>query len=278
MNLPGGDSRWCPPTLELEDRELISSAAEAFVTALAFVFLGLLVVELAIPLGATWSRRLQLAGWIIWAIFLVDFVVRFAVASSKVAYLRANWLTALAVALPAFRVFRVARAMRVARGLRVARVVTGGNRGMRALRRVAGAGGIGYVVALTLLVLFLAAAGIYSLERGHPETRITSFSESLWWSATIITTLGSEFYPRTTEGRILGVIVMIYGLAVSGYVTAILAVFLLGKRDEEAPPSELRALREDVRRLVAELERQRGAGDQGATDAARTSEPPSGSP
>ena len=36
------------------------------------------------------------------------------------------------------------------------------------------------------------------------------------------------------EGRVLAVLLMIFALAVSGYITAALAAFLLGRRQERA--------------------------------------------
>ncbi len=254
-------ARTAVPCFDSDDREALDRLAAGLVTALAFVFLGLIVLELAVPLSPAWSRRVELASYLIWAVFLVDFTVRFVLAEDRVAYLRANWLSALAVALPAFRVLRAARALRVARGLRVARLVTTTSRGARALQRVMGAGGVGYVLAFTVVVVLVAGAGVPSLERGEPGARITSFGEGLWWAATTVTTLGSPAYPVTPEGRVLGLLVMVYGLAVSGYVTAVLAVFLLGLRREQDQDPGLAALREDIERLRAELREARPSVD-----------------
>lgn len=216
-----------------EERQALADLAELALTALAFVFVVLLIVEYAFALTPEESRWVDLAGWVIWCIFTVDFVVRFALAEEKGRYLRSNWLSALAVLLPAFRVFRIFRAVRLLRGARVVRLVAGTNRGARALARIAGFAGAGYVVLLTLLVLPLAAAGITWLERGQPSASITSFSGALWWAATTIIQQGSEQNPTTPEGRVLGVLLMVYALAVSGYITAALATFLLGRRQQQ---------------------------------------------
>jgi voltage-gated potassium channel len=216
-----------------EERQALAALADLALTALAFVFVVLLIVEYAFALTPEESRWVELAGWVIWCIFTVDFVVRFAVAEEKGRYLRSNWLSALAVLLPAFRVFRIFRAVRLFRGVRVVRLVAGTNRGARALARIAGFAGAGYVVLLTLLVLPLAAAGITWLERGQPGASITSFSSALWWAATTIIQQGSEQNPTTPEGRVLGVLLMVYALAVSGYITAALATFLLGRRQRQ---------------------------------------------
>lgn len=241
------------PGLDEDDWKALGDLAQSVVTALAFVFLGLLIVELAVPLSDKWATWVDLTGYVIWGVFVVEFAVRLALAPNWLPFLRSNWLSAIAVILPAFRVFRAARAFRVARGLRVARLVTTTGRGMKALRRVMGAGGIGYVLGFSVLVVVLAGLGVTSLERDQPGARIATVSEGLWWAATTVTTLGSAVYPVSPEGRVLGLLVMVYGLAVSGYVTAVLAVFLLGLREDERPPGDIAQLRAEIAELREEL-------------------------
>ena len=255
----GGDS-W----FDDDERRVLAAAWEVAVTVLAFVFLGLFILELAANLSPVWTRRLQLAGYVLWAVFAGDFFVRLAFARDRRRFLRSHWLVALSVLLPWFRVFRAARAVRAVRGLRVLRVVTTGNRGMNALRKIAGYGGVGYVLGLSAIVLLLSSAGLYSLESGVDRSPIDSYGSALWWATTTIVALNSGEHPVTLEGRILGVIVMTYGLAVSGYITAVMAVFLLGLRQstgEAVSPSEkdLGSLREEIRALRNELARSTGS-------------------
>ena len=219
--------------LDPEERKQLSDIVEICLTILALAFLGLLVVEYALQLPPDQARWLELAGWLIWVVFAVDFVVRLALAESKREYLRHNWLTVLALLLPAFRVFRLFRAVRAFRSLRLARLVTGANRGARALRRVVGFAGAGYVVVLTVVIWLLGAAGIVYLERCQDGASITSFTDALWWTATTLIQQGSEQHPVTAEGRVLAVLIMIFALAISGYITAVLAAYLLGRRQDE---------------------------------------------
>ena len=93
-------------------------------------------------------------------------------APGKLAFVRRNWLTVVSLAVPALRLFRltrafaVLRAARVARGVRLVRVVASLNRGMRALGATMSRRGFGYVVALTAVVTFAGAAGMYAFENG----------------------------------------------------------------------------------------------------------------
>lgn len=249
--------------LEVERSKLlqrVQDGLEVPMLALAFVWLALLIGEFV------WgeSKTFNLLGVVIWIIFILSFLVEFILAPKKVAYVTKNWLVVLSLILPALRIFRIFHAFRllrlasVGRGVRLVRVITSLNRGMGALGASMGRRGLGYVVALTLLVALAGAAGIFTFER-HIADGPQSYGEALWWTAMILTTVGSGYWPETSEGRILCLILSLYALAMFGYLTAALATFFVG-RDAESEEAELAgatavaelhreviALREDLR-------------------------------
>lgn len=229
----------------------IEAWLETPMIVLGFAWLALLIVEFLWGL----SRFLEQIGTAIWAIFIVDFTVRLIIAPRKISYLRGNWLTAIALLLPALRVFRLARALRLlrvaraARGLRLLRVVTSLNRGMKALSASFGRRGFGYILALTVVVALAGAAGMYAFEN---EVRggLTSYGVALWWTLMLLTSIGSEYWPKTAEGRILCFLLSLYGFAVFGYVTAALASFFIG-RDAESEAALVSA--RTIKELSAEI-------------------------
>lgn len=226
---------------------------------LAFFWLALLIAELI------WGASLlfEISGGIIWVIFILDFGVKFVLAPHKGSYLKQNWLIALSLLIPALRLFRIVRVFRllqlarVGRGLRLFRVISSLNRGMRALRATLSRRGFGYVVALTILVTLAGAAGMYAFESEAPGG-IESYGEALWWTAMVLTTMGSQYWPQTVEGRLLCLFLALYSFAVFGYVTATLATFFLGRdaENEEAElvgAKQLAALHEEVLALRADI-------------------------
>ena len=48
----------------------------------------------------------------------------------------------------------------------------------------------------------------------------------------IITTIGSDYWPKTADGRILAFLLSVYAFSIFGYITAALASLLIG-RDEK---------------------------------------------
>jgi len=196
----------------------------------------LLVIEFTRGL-TPWLSALSDA---IWIAFIVQFVVEFAIAPSKTLYLKKHWITAVSLALPAIRLLRIVRAVRVARaaraarGLRLARLLGAMNRGMRALAIGFRRRGIGYLVLLTALVLMTGAAGMYRFELDAPGgPGLPDYSTALWWTAMLLTTMGSDYWPQTPEGRLLCLLLAMYAFAVFGYVTAAIAAFFVG-RDKDA--------------------------------------------
>lgn len=234
---------------------------------LALLWLVLVVIELTRGL----SPALEAAGWIIWGAFVAEFVLRLIIAPARVEYLRRNWLTLLSLLVPALRIFRVFRVLRVARALRASRAARGTrlirvvgavNRGMTRLGASMSRKGFGYVIALTVVVVLAGAAGMHAFERDHsgPEG-ITDFPSALWWTAMIVTTMGSGYWPVTLEGRILCVMLSLYALGILGYLAAALAAYFVGRDDEvsgrgdvagkiEALSAEVLALRADVQALL----------------------------
>lgn len=74
----------------------------------------------------------------------------------------------------------------------------------------------------------------------------------------ILTTMGSSYWPVTTEGRLLCLILSIYAFTIFGYITAGFASFLIGQdrhRPSTSEANELRALRLEVVELRRDLKK-----------------------
>ena len=224
---------------------------------LSFLWLALVIGELL------WgsSRLLEVFGTAIWIVFIAEFGLRFAVAPRKGVFLQRNWLSILALVAPALRMLRALRIFSYARGMRglqLVRIVGTANRGMNALRGSLRRRGLGYVLTLTLLVALLGAAGMLTFEpAAEVEGGFGSYGDALWWTGMLLTSLGSEFWPQTVEGRVLCFLLSLYGFAVFGYITASFASFFVG-RDAAAPDAEIVSMGDiaELRSEIAKLRRE----------------------
>ena len=199
--------------------------------------------------GAT--RLCTVAVWLVWAAFAVEYVVLWVTATHRARWFVHHLLDLIVLIVPIFRPLRLLRLVTLVRVL---------NRSAAANLR----GRIGiYLASGSALLAFVASLAVLDAERTSPDANITSFGDALWWACTTMTTVGyGDQYPTTFSGRLVGVGLMIAGIALLGTVTATLASWLVAavaedasKVEEEQVAREVE-LREELRRLnqqVAEL-------------------------
>lgn len=223
---------------------------------LGFIWLILLVIELIWGL----NKVLEYASLMIWAIFILDFLIKLILAPVKMQFIKKNMLTAISLLIPALRIFRVFRFFRLLRGLRgvrLVRIVSSMNRSMKSLAKTMKRRAFGYVLMLSLIVTFVGAAGMYALEQPNPG--FENYGMALWWTAMRVITAGNEFNPVTTEGQGLALLIAIFGYTIFGYVTATFASFFIGRDAEEkdAPilgQTDIATLTKEIRQLKDSIE------------------------
>ncbi len=241
--------------LAKERRRLLVSVEkllEGPMVFLGFIWLVLIVIELVWGL----SKPLEYLSLTIWGIFIIDFLLKFFLAPSKVTFLKKNILTAISLVIPALRVFRILRALRFLRGVRLVKVVASLNRSMKSLGAAMSRRGFGYVMVLAVIVTFGGAAGMYAFEKGN--TGFENYGMALWFTAMRVITAGSDYWPQTPEGRTLSFIIALFGYAIFGYVTATLATFFIGRDAEEkdapvAGAQDIKELKEQIAQLSNRL-------------------------
>ena len=134
---------------------------------------------------------------------------------------------------------------------------------MSSLRFTMGRRGFGYIVALALIVALAGSSGMYAFENGiNPD--IKSFGAALWYTLIAIT-ISTDYWPYSPEGKILAFLLGLFSLAVTGYVTAALASYFIGKdieSDEMAISKqkaiadlrvEIQALRDENKVMISEV-------------------------
>ncbi|MBC3192143.1 two pore domain potassium channel family protein [Pseudonocardia sp. C8] len=197
-------------------------------TVLSVGFLVLYAVEVlaTAPGSATW-HGIEVVLWLVWAVFVVDVVIRFVLARDRRRFVLDNPLDVLVVLAPFLRFLRLVRL------LSAVSVLT------RTLRDDLRGRVSTYLVVTVSLLGFVAALGVYEAERHAPEATITSFGDSLWWVLTTITTVGyGDRYPVTVEGRLVAAGLMLAGIAVLGTVTATIATWFTQQIEESRAAAE----------------------------------------
>ena len=169
-------------------------------------------------------------------IFLADFLFRFFSAHSKSGYFLAQfgWADLLAsLPFPQAKILRLIRVFRAGRlmGKRGARQMLReflGNRAQSALLTL---------LFLIILVLEFGGMAMVAVESSSTEANIRTPSDAVWYTYVTITTVGyGDRYPVTTEGRLIGIVIMTAGVGLFGTLTGYLASAFLAppkKKDEQ---------------------------------------------
>jgi voltage-gated potassium channel len=188
--------------------------------------------------------------------FLAEFSVRCWASTSRVGYLRGHWLD-LVTCIPAVGPLRLFRMLRLIGIIRFARS-TRSTLLIRAKRNNGEALLGEWLVAPTLVLLWLgSSAGFWLLERGV-NPHVTNFSDALFLSFITATTVGnSSMQPVTVEGQVLSGLVIFIGLGLLGFVSARLtAMWLKQGNDSGQVAVDLKSLRHElseIRDLLANL-------------------------
>ena len=214
--------------------------AEWPLAAAALLFLGLFSVQvLARPHGRE-AYFLWVISWIVWGLFIVDYVVRLYPASNRWHWFVRHLLDFAIVALPLVLQKAIGNAFR-------GRIVV-------------------YTVSGVLLLIYTSSLAVFDKERFLPGATINSLGKALWWSITTVTTVGyGDVYPVTNTGRIIAVLHMIGGISLVGVVMAALASWIIERVSEEeaviqtATAAHIEELRGEIRELSEEL---RGRGQR----------------
>ena len=202
-------------------------------------------------------------NWFVWLVFVSEFILRFALTPDRRQFVRGAWIDLLIIVVsPPFGVpewlqaVRALRAVRILRLLRIARAAAFFIIGVRASRQALQHRRFHYVLLISLGVVLLGATGLYVIE-GDQNPSVKSFGDALWWAVTTTTTVGyGDVYPKTSEGRLIAVVLMVTGIGVIGIFTATVASFFMigeGESDLHAMSERLGAIEKKLDRVIASL-------------------------
>jgi voltage-gated potassium channel len=95
--------------------ERIADRLDMPITAAGVIFLLLVLAETTSdPEGAV-GTVFSVTSWVLWALFVGEFVLRLVIAPSTSGFLKRNWWQLIFLAVPALRFVRALRALRAAR-------------------------------------------------------------------------------------------------------------------------------------------------------------------
>ena len=210
---------------------------DPFMAWLGVVFALLVGYDVAVYVGSTASRVLEVAGWIIWAVFALEFGSRLWLAPQRLRYLRSHWWQPLLLLAPFLRVFSFLRLARFGRALPASRVISSSYRALGTARYLLRSR-LGYLGATSSIGAIAVAELAYLFERDQEGGVFASFGEAALWAATTVLALQSDPVPVSTGARIVMLVGLALGLVLVASLAGTIGSFLVDERRERAAVSD----------------------------------------
>lgn len=163
-----------------------------------------------------------------WAVFVVDYAVRWRLSGQGPRFVRTHWLDTVVVVLPLLRPLRVVKVYEAVQRRR-------GEPRLALYSRV-----IVYAGLSVALLGFAGALAVYQQEHAASGATIRTFGDAAWWTCATLATVGyGDVAPVTPLGRTIAVGLMACGLALLGAVTGSFSSWLLqvfSSEGDKKPP------------------------------------------
>jgi voltage-gated potassium channel len=191
---------------------------ESLLIGLAMLFSVIYGVDVLMPMPSWAHIVLRVLLGVIWSVFIADYIMSWIVSDRTRKWFLSSILDLLSAILPMMRVLKLLHFLTAFRLLKRT-----SNIAFRSKLTV-------YALTGASMITFLGSLAVYDVERGATGARITSFGKVIWWSFVTITTVGyGDYYPVTIVGKIIGVILVLCGLVLTGIITASLALWIVNE-------------------------------------------------
>ena len=206
---------------------------------ISFFNILLLILSLYVLLSLLISTVFQLSGEIkillnyidnvICIVFLIDFSIRFKNSENKLEFMKWGWID-LVASIPSVDFLRAGRLLRLIRLLRVFRALKSTKLIYEHINRNKKQSALTSVALISFLMVVFSSIAILQFEKGI-NSNIKTAEDAIWWSYVTITTVGyGDKFPITTEGRIIGAILMTTGVGIFGTFTALVSSWFIDKK------------------------------------------------
>ena len=163
-------------------------------------------------------------------IFLVDFAIRFKKANNKLVFMKWGWIDLIS-SIPYIDFLRAGRVLRLIRLIRVFRAFKATKLIFEHINKNKKQSALTSVALISFLMVIFSSIAILQFEK-DVNSNIKTAEDAIWWSYVTITTVGyGDKFPITTEGRIIGAVLMTMGVGIFGTFTALVSSWFIEKKD-----------------------------------------------
>jgi voltage-gated potassium channel len=199
---------------------------ERYLLVLSLMFLVFLVLPVAHPISKVADDRLNIINYVIWLVFVLDFVYKFAIADAKKAFIKGHLFELLIIAVPFIRPLRLLRLIPVIGAFLKYSSKTMAGRMLQ------------HASLIAVMLGSVSAVMIYQIEKNQPGSNIHNLGDAIWWAASTTATFGAgSLTPVSAVGKAISFVLMLGSIAYAGVLTASVASWFV-QSDETKQHSE----------------------------------------
>jgi voltage-gated potassium channel len=239
---------------------------------LGVAWLVIAIMVLTTDVNGSASRLLVGTLFVLWAIVLVEYLVRLVVSPDTRGYLKRRWVEPATVVMPPLQGWHFV-------GMEKMSLLM--HEGELRVESILKHHGLFRVLIAAAATLLIGAWLVLLFEENAKGSNIHNYPQALWWAIVTVTTVGyGDRYPVTEGGHAVAVILMLVGIGLIGVLTATVASVFI-KEHTDATKEEFKKGHADLGQQLSvisdrlvDVERRLGAtpADLAAVDAAADAE------
>lgn len=198
----------------------VHAAYDIVMALLSFVIVALLLYQTRSELSESQEILINHVDFVIWFIFLMDYILRLAGAKNKWHFIKTNIIDLISI-LPLDVAFQGLRTVRILRAFYMFRIFVYLNRLHHRAGKFVKFNDFQYILWFTFSTIFIGAIAISYVDD-------MNIGDALWWSFVTTTTVGyGDIAPSSIGGRIVAVCLMLIGIGFLSTLTGNISSYFI---------------------------------------------------
>lgn len=205
---------------------------------LACLMIPMMILEYAIAIPVVYKDIFHGYFLFLWALFLLEFVIKLSLSSSKKIYLKTNWVDVVIIFFPFLRILRIIEISEIGFLILIERFSNFlSSFHLQSFFKT---------LILTIVIVAVSSELILFLEKPYAQSHIKNFGDAIWWSTVGISTIGvGNVVPVSSGGKVLTIFLMVSGIVLFSMLTANITALFTERDVRKDMSNELKTIEKD---------------------------------